>query len=96
MIRKQLSNNALWSIRLNSFKSYCKFILKVAGDINLNSTPVTSKAKNNVRDDFPVCYYYLCIDWTENCTSFDFDILNSGNKLSMFKNKKMHFIHSNE
>ena len=96
MIRKQLSNNALWSIRLNSFKSYCKFILKVAGDINLNSTPVTSKAKNNVRDDFPVCYYYLCIDWTENCTSFDFDILNSGNKLSMFKNMKMHFIHSNE
>ena len=96
MIRKQLSNNALWSIRLNSFKSYCKLILKVAGDINLNSTPVTSKAKNNVRDDFPVCYYYLCIDWTENCTSFDFDILNSGNKLSMFKNMKMHFIHSNE
>ena len=49
-----------------------------------------------MRDDFPVCYCYLCIDWTENCTSFDFDILNNGNKLSMFKNKKMHFIHSNE
>ena len=77
MIRKQLSNNALSSVRLNSFKSYCQFILNVAGDINLNPVPVTRIANNNMCDDCPVCYCYLCIDWTENYTSFDFDISNS-------------------
>ena len=42
---------------------------------------------------FPNCN--LSSDWTENQTSFESDISNSGNKLHMFKNRGIHFIHLN-
>ena len=67
----------------------------LARDVNLNPRPITGIDNNNMCDDLPVRYCYLCIDWNENYTSFDFDISNSGNKLSMFKNRGMHFIHLN-
>ena len=45
--------------------------------------------------DLPFRNSDFSIHWTENQTSFDSDISNSGSMWSMFKNRVMHFIHLN-
>lgn len=42
MIRRQLSNYAVSSIRLNKHKSYFKVIVMLTGDISLNPGPITA------------------------------------------------------
>ena len=75
MIRRQLSNYALSSIRLNNYKSYFKFILMLAGDIN-SPGPITTVDKNKMWDDLPSRNCNISVDWND----FDSDISNSGNK----------------
>ena len=48
MIRRQLSNYAVSSIRLNKHKSYFKVIVMLTGDISLNPGPVTAIDNNDM------------------------------------------------
>ena len=47
ILRKQLSQDALFKVHLYKYESYFKFILLLSGDINLNPGPNTAK-RNDV------------------------------------------------
>ena len=62
MMRGQIPNYTLLSIHLNRNKSYFKFTLMLAGDINMNPRPITTIDNEHMWDDVPFRNYNLSID----------------------------------
>ena len=68
----------------------------IAVGVNLNTGPIVTFGMASC---FVTVIFLLTknlkIKWTKNQASFGSDNSNSGNKLSMFKNREIHFIHLN-
>ena len=78
MKRKQLFNYTLSNVYLNKCKSFFKFILMLARDINLNPGSITTIHNSNMWNDLPFCNCNVSVDRTEHQFNIDSNNSNSG------------------
>ena len=93
LLRKRISQDALYKVHLNKYESYFKFILLLSGDINLNFGPTALKRNYILRELIP---FHNCSFSTEQM-DYQFDPLSvvSNYAWNIFQKRGMHFIHLN-
>ena len=93
VLRKRLSQDALFKVHLNQYGSYVKFILLLPGDINLNPGPTAPKRNYILRG---ILLFHNCSFSTERM-DYQLDPLSvvSNDAWNMFLKRGLHLIHLN-